>query len=103
MAKKSKKPVRKTKTPKGIPPRLWSQVQKESGRYVAVKIKDWRGYKGPTRTVLGSAKTLAGAKKVIDKAGRSGKHAIIDQKTGKYWTALVARVYKMTLRKRSRL
>jgi hypothetical protein len=70
---------------------------KKEQRYVVIKIKDWRGYKGPARLVLGSSRTLAGAKKIVDKGTHSGLHAIVDKKTGKTWSALVARTYKITM------
>jgi len=74
-------------------------VGEDEGRYLLVKVKEWKGRRGPTFTLIGSADTLKEAKNL--KSTRAGLHVIVDTKTKKTWKAYIAQVYKFGRRPRN--
>lgn len=99
MKKKTKKVAKRkvAKKKKGSNIFVWLERQTtKMSRYVLVKVKEWRGHKGPLFTLIGSANTLAAGKKLANKSPRGGLHVLVDQKTKKMWEALVVKTYKFT-------
>jgi hypothetical protein len=65
-------------------------------RFVAVRVKEWRGERGPLYTIVGGGNTLAAAKQSAERGTRAGLHVIVDKQTGQRFTAHIIREYKFT-------